>query len=153
MTASLDGLLGPDAEPGQYLVADVGPVHLGFDVADVVEVFPIARASRVPWAPPWVTGAVYRHGRVVTLLDAAGFLAIEGDCTPTVAVLLTLPDQTLALIARSVAVEDARQTSRVSDVRLFVRASDWVRASLSTPTYDFHLMDVAALTQAVAEAI
>ncbi|MCA9543444.1 MAG: chemotaxis protein CheW [Myxococcales bacterium] len=152
MIPGIDELLGPADERGRYLVADVGPVNLGFEFTDVVEVFPVARAVRVPWAPAWVHGAAYRSGRVVTLVDPARFLALEGACTPTVALLFERPDRALALLAASVRVVDARQASRTHAVQLYVREPTWLRASLSTPEVDFHLLDADALAGSITEA-
>lgn len=126
----------------RFLVAELGPVRLGFDAASVTEVLPLPRCTRVPWAPPWVEGVVHHQGRVVTVVHLARFLGVPEPEPPTVGVLLDVREYDLALGVGGVRVIDGRHTVRVTELKYFLPEASWVVESLSTTDLDFHHLDV-----------
>ncbi len=136
----------------RYLVLDVGPTRLGFDVSAAREVFNLPTRARVPWAPPWVQGVAHRHGKLITLVDLGRFLDVPEPGVPQVGVLLDRGDLSLALVGTGVQVVDGRNAVRVTELRYFVPNSALVLESLSTPAFEFHHIDIEQVVFGIAEA-
>jgi chemotaxis signal transduction protein len=141
----------PTAQP-RFLVADLGACRLGVDAKTCVEVVPLPRCTRVPWAPGWVRGVLYKGGRLYTVVDLARFLEVPGGTEPRVALLLDRDDVNLAFAATGVAVVEGRTTVRVSELKLFVPRTEWILESLSTPDTSFQHLDLAAVVEGVVQA-
>jgi chemotaxis signal transduction protein len=141
------------ATEGRFLVADLGTARLGFGIDRVLEVFALTAMAGVPWSPPWVMGAVYRSGRVVTVVDLGRCLHFETVRPPTVGLLVEQPDGVaVAFAVGGVEVVEARHSVQITDVRLHLDDTEAIIASLSTPDFDFHHLDVDRVLTAVAEA-
>ena len=139
----------------RYLVADVGVVHLGFDVELVSEVLPLSGVARVPWAPRWVYGVMNHQGRLLTLVHLARFLEL-GEAAEVqdrgVAVVVDRPDLNLGLCVGSVAIVEARDAVKVSQIKQFLTQASWITESLSTPALEFQNLDLRRVIDAIEEA-
>jgi purine-binding chemotaxis protein CheW len=62
----------------RYCTFQLGEIEYALDVADVAEVLGGVERCAVPLAPPGVLGLTNLRGRIVTLLDPATLLRIEG---------------------------------------------------------------------------
>ena len=136
----------------RFLVADLGACRLGMDAQACVEVVPLPRCTRVPWAPAWVRGVLYKGGRLYTVVDLGRFLEVPGTTPPRVALLLDRDDVNLAFAAAGVAVVEGRTTVRVSELKLFVPRTEWILESLSTPDTSFQHLDLPAVVEGMVQA-
>lgn len=136
----------------RFLVANLGPARLGFSVDRVVEVFALTAMAGLPWSPPWVLGAIYRAGRVVTVVDLAECLQLSDAEAPRVGVLVDHPEFAVAFAVSGVEVVEGRQTVQTTDIRFYLEDTETIVASLSTPQFDFHQVDLDRILNAVWEA-
>jgi chemotaxis signal transduction protein len=146
--------------PLRYLVAEVGPVAVGFDLADITEVAPLERAVGVPWAPPCVVGAVEHQGRLTTLVDLGALLSISAAAAPKVAVFIDRPDTPVALCVHAVHIveaKDAVQTlattsaTPLASSRTLTQAG-WTIEALTTPKLAFESVDLDRVLAAIDAA-
>lgn len=90
--------------PTRHLVARRGPLWVGFDADQVLEVFPLVQLARVPRAPAWLVGAVQHQGRPLPVVDLARLAGIEAPAEAHLAVLLDHAEVLLAVVAEAVEV-------------------------------------------------
>ena len=67
-----DAVAAADAEPGvapEAVVVRFGGARYAVPMADVAEVIPVPRVTRVPGTPTWLTGVVNWRGRVLAVVD------------------------------------------------------------------------------------
>lgn len=62
------------AERGGRLALRLGSWRLMFDMADVAEIAPLPRITRVPGVKPWFLGIANLRGAVISLVDLQQFL-------------------------------------------------------------------------------
>ena len=136
----------------RFLVVDLGPTRLGLAMDHVAEVFALGPMASLPWSPDCAIGAIYRGGRVVTVVNLATFLALGEAKEPSIGVLVEHAEYAVAFAVQGVEVVEGRQTVMTSDVRLYLEDAQLIVASLSTPHFDFHQIDLNRLLSAIAEA-
>lgn len=136
---------------GRYVVLDLGGARFGLEVERVREVFPLPPCARVPHAPRWVSGAVVRGGRLLTIVDLARFFELPDAAAPTVCVRLDDAELSLGWAVAGVEVVDERQTVRSADPRVSLPDPGFVAESLLTPRFDFHRLDVPRVLAGVRE--
>lgn len=146
----------PGAPAGRFVVVDLGGVRFGLEVDRVAEVFPLPPCARVPHAPGWVRGATVRGGRLLTLVDLAGFFELDdapdaGDPRPAVCVRLDDPELALAWVVAGVEVVEERDTVPSVDPRVALSDPGFVLDSRLTPRFDFHRLDLDRVLAAVRE--
>jgi chemotaxis signal transduction protein len=98
----------PANEPGpvpgavRHLVARRGPLWVGFDVSQVLEVFPLEALARVPRAPAWLVGVLQHQGRPLPVVDLARLAGVAAPAEAHLAVLLDHAEVPLAVVAEAV---------------------------------------------------
>lgn len=136
----------------RYLVADLGPLAVGLDLADVTEVAPLDRAVRVPWAPTCVRGAVEHQGRLTTLVDLATLLALPSAEPAKVAVFIDRPELPVALCVAGVHIVEGRDAVRALAPTASLPQSGWIIDALTTPTLAFEHIDLERVLAAIEAA-
>ncbi len=145
------GADGPAPGAQRFVVADLGGARFGLEVQRVREVFPLPACARVPHAPSWVLGAIVRGGRLLTIVDLARFFELPDPAQPTVCVHLDDAELSLAWAVAGVEVVEERHTVRSADPRVSLPDPGFVTASLLTPRFDFHRLDVPRVLAGVRE--
>jgi twitching motility protein PilI len=87
------GAPASDGEPGVALEAVVvrfGGARYAVPMADVAEVIPVPRVTRVPGTPTWLTGVVNWRGRVLAVVDLRPVIGDPMSPLPSSARLLVL---------------------------------------------------------------
>jgi chemotaxis signal transduction protein len=136
----------------RYLVAELGPLAVGLDLADVTEVAPLEPAVRVPWAPTCVRGAVEHQGRLTTLVDLAALLGLDTSAAPRVAVFIDRPELPVALCVAGVHIVEARDAVRNLAPTTALPQSGWIIDALMTPTLAFEHVDLDRVLAAIEAA-
>ena len=135
----------------RFLVVETGPLALGLDAANTPEILPLGACARVPWAPPWVRGVVDHHGRLVTMVDLARFLGLDG-AQPRVAVHLDRVDLPLAFCVSAAHLVEARDAVRMQNIEHRLPQAGWVIEALSTPSLTFERLDLDRVLAALEAA-
>ena len=135
----------------RFLVVETGPLALGLDAANTPEILPLGDCARVPWAPPWVRGVVDHHGRLVTMVDLAQFLGLDG-AQPRVAVHLDRVDLPLAFCVSAAHLVEARDAVRMHTIEHRLPQAGWVIEALSTPSLTFERLDLDRVLAALEAA-
>lgn len=94
-TVTLTDLDAPTTGEAVEVVPDAIVVRLGVaryavPMADVAEVVPVPRVTRVPGMPPWLAGVVNWRGHVLPLLDLRPILGEPSSPLPTSARVVVL---------------------------------------------------------------
>jgi chemotaxis signal transduction protein len=82
-----------DAAPGvapEAVVVRFGGARYAVPMADVAEVIPVPRVTRVPGTPMWLTGVVNWRGRVLSVVDLRPVIGDPMSPLPSSARLLVL---------------------------------------------------------------
>lgn len=122
---------GPPAEEPEerFITLRLGSSWFGFLPEQVREIFPVQRMTRVPNAPPEITGLVDWRGRPVAVCDLHRSLGITADRVGRAgfSVVVEVPDTgvTLAMLAEE-----------VGEVRRKVTAMDAAEAGTGGPVHD-----------------
>lgn len=134
------------------MVAELGPLAVGLDLADVTEVTPLDRAVPVPWAPKCVLGAVEHQGRLTPMVDLAAVLALEGAAPVRVALFIDRPELPMALCVAAVHIVEARDAVRALTPTVALAQSGWIIDALTTPTLAFEHIDLDRVLAAIEAA-
>jgi purine-binding chemotaxis protein CheW len=68
-----------DRVTAALVVVRAGAQRFALPVGAAREIAPVREATPLPGSAPWVRGLVNLRGRIVTVLDLAGRLGLEGD--------------------------------------------------------------------------
>jgi chemotaxis signal transduction protein len=102
------GAPSPNAASGagavRHLLARRGPLWVGFEVSQVLEVFPLDAPARVPRAPAWLVGVVQHQGRPLPVVDLARIAGVSAPAPAHLAVLLDHAEVPLVVVAEAVEV-------------------------------------------------
>jgi chemotaxis signal transduction protein len=82
-----------ESEPGvapEAVVVRFGGARYAVPMADVAEVIPVPRVTRVPGTPTWLTGVVNWRGRVLSVVDLRPVIGDPMSPLPSSARLLVL---------------------------------------------------------------
>lgn len=74
----------------RWLGARLGDQHVLLPLGEVGEVLKPPPVTRVPGAQPWLKGVAYVRGRLLTVVDLAGFLSSQATTPGPVARLVAL---------------------------------------------------------------
>ena len=88
-----DAVAAAEAEPGvapEAVVVRFGGARYAVPMADVAEVIPVPRVTRVPGTPTWLTGVVNWRGRVLAVVDLRPVIGDPMSPLPSSARLLVL---------------------------------------------------------------
>ncbi len=135
----------------RFLVCDLGVTRLGFPVDSVTEVLGPRPLARVPWGPPWLAGVINHRARVHSVVDLGRFAEIPEAAAPSVFVLVDRPELNLAFGVAGVQVVERRTTVQVTELRYYVPEAAWILEALSTPEFEFHVLDLEGVVDAVVE--
>lgn len=95
---------GSERSMNEYVTAVIGGQLFGLPIQRVQDVFVPERLTRVPLAPPEISGLLNLRGRIVTLIDMRRRLGLppRGDGAPQMAIGVELRGESYGLLIDSV---------------------------------------------------
>jgi purine-binding chemotaxis protein CheW len=101
LTRTTDDAESSVAEPIRGVILRFAGARYAVDMATVAEVVPVPFVTRIPGAPPWLSGVVNWRGRVLPVMDLRPLVGAPLAPSPTSArlVVLSVDDVECGLVA------------------------------------------------------
>jgi purine-binding chemotaxis protein CheW len=144
-------------EPGVYrnvALIYLGSELLGLDVADISEVLPVEKLTRVPRVPEWIAGIANLRGQFLSVIDLAKYIGLPAHTDRENSSLVVVQHQKMEvifLVSNVIAVESLKEQNAQADDAIthhlpekYVRAVVEMRGNASEQRY-MTVLDVEGL--------
>lgn len=138
----------------RFLLVRIAGLTCATEVNSVVEILPVPPTTRIPGAPPEVTGLINIRGRLVTLVDGSRCLGQASESEPGSVVLLDVRGKTLGFAVDEVLDLVTAEAGRVASREdLPGVESRFVKGVAHHGTETFVVLDINALVDWVLPSL